>query len=561
MKNLVKYLPLFVLAISLVSNAETPDAIGYSSVKAAFNALKHDPNAKFHEDEGWTTVRQNNGNGWIFTPPWHPAYPAAFKRTVVEKDGELLVQSSTMCQGEKAACDRLTKEYERETNKIRQWYDRQPPWEKNAKEFSRDALQRSSILLHNEGIVIEDSALSLARPSFECAKATTKTEKTICGSQALTILDGEMAGWYRTLVRGDHPSAAVEQKRWIKSRNQCEITIHQENCLIDLYTRRVKELLTQHIAAYRPLGTYCINRCERYLFPAEVDDLRIRNDSVEFLLLTKSEFAKGRTAVHYSVQAYEDGRLIFKDSICSKEIKGNAEFGDPDCTPQKARSVFHSNAGTGVGRTVEWKEVIDESNWGKIVSAEMPLSILRAPADKMPAGTTITMNVPFSVPLTAEQQQREAPPYGARMFPIDCVAEKPLPPNVKERCVERFLYVNGAPKVNPTETGAGNSAYDQEGCFFDLYFEPESKSAKKVLSLRVEDGGWCFSTPSSGMKRVALFGLYEREKRVGNMLCARVEHVHSGPHGEPIGGCPTVSIGYVAVTVGQSEIRLKLPPK
>lgn len=562
MKNPIKYLSLFVLTFSPVGNAVTSAPIGYPSVQAAFNGLKRDSSADFHESQGWTTVRQKkNATTWIFVPPWHPAYPAAFKRTVAGKDGKLLIQSSSMCQGEKTVCDRLTNIYERETTQIRQRYDRQPPWEKNAQEFSHDALQRDSILVHHEGGAIEVSVAPLARPSFECTKATTGTEKTICASHALKLLDGEMAAWYRTLLRANHATVTSEQRQWTKLRNRCEVSTQPENCLLDLYTRRIKELLTQHIAAYRPLGTYCVNQCPRHPFPAEVDDLRISKDSIEYLLRTETEFAKGLTAVHYGVEVYEDGRLIFKDSVCSKEIRESVEFGDPDCTSQKARSMFHSNADTGVEHPDEAMEVIDESNWEKIVSVEMPVQILRLSADNMPAGATITMDVPFHVPLTVEQRQNEAQPYGPRMFPIECVPKKSLPPNVNEHCVERFLYVNGEPKFNPVETGAGNSAHDQEGCFFELFVAAESQGVKKILNLRVEDGGWCSPTPSSGMKRVAPFGLYEQDKRVGNLRCARVEHVHAGPHGEPIGGCPAVTIGYIAATLGQTDIRLRLPPK
>ncbi len=334
MKYPVKYLPLLVLAISTVGNAETPDAIGYPSVKAALEALKNDPRANSFEREGWTFIDENKEVSWSFAPPWHPAYPAAFKRTTVEKNGSLSIQMSMMCEGEKAVCDRVMNEAQEVNDRLRQNY------------YDLHVLGR---LPH--GAVIRPSVSmqgpAVARPSFNCAKAATKTEKTICGSRALRILDGEMAGWYRTLVRGDHPRVTAEQREWLKTRGQCETAAIPENCLLELYPRRVKELLSQHIDAYRPFGRYCINKCERQPpARAEVDDLRISHGAVEYLMVSKSEYHMHAnevgTSTNYNVEVYKDGRLRTKGVICSKQVVGDAECRDLDCTSENAQALFRT---------------------------------------------------------------------------------------------------------------------------------------------------------------------------------------------------------------------------
>lgn len=80
--------------------------------------------------------------------------------------------------------------------------------------------------------------------SFDCKKASTFVEKTICVSPFLGKLDDALADNYRQMMAsdlGDGPDnkgLKKEQRVWIAQRNKCT----REQCLIDLYRKRVDEV-------------------------------------------------------------------------------------------------------------------------------------------------------------------------------------------------------------------------------------------------------------------------------------------------------------------------------
>jgi uncharacterized protein len=61
------------------------------------------------------------------------------------------------------------------------------------------------------------------RPSFDCAKAIAATERAICGSDALALLDRNIAALYRQR-RARVPSKQsfeAEQRQWLAVRDAC----------------------------------------------------------------------------------------------------------------------------------------------------------------------------------------------------------------------------------------------------------------------------------------------------------------------------------------------------
>jgi hypothetical protein len=85
----------------------------YPSVAAALESVRSKNGVKVEIQSGWTIVHDEpNMTVWSFTPPNHPAYPTALRRTVVEQDGGFVVKSDAMCEAAKTACDRLMVEVE-----------------------------------------------------------------------------------------------------------------------------------------------------------------------------------------------------------------------------------------------------------------------------------------------------------------------------------------------------------------------------------------------------------------------------------------------------------------
>ena len=86
------------------------------------------------------------------------------------------------------------------------------------------------------------------KPSFNCSKATTEVERTICSNKrTLSNKDYEMAALYNMLYKEldekNKTALKLEQKEWLKNRDQC---INQPNirlCLAKKYGLRNKELI------------------------------------------------------------------------------------------------------------------------------------------------------------------------------------------------------------------------------------------------------------------------------------------------------------------------------
>ncbi|HET7561230.1 MAG TPA: lysozyme inhibitor LprI family protein [Rhodanobacteraceae bacterium] len=83
------------------------------------------------------------------------------------------------------------------------------------------------------------------RASFDCAKASSVVEKTICDSRALATYDRSVAAAYRgRLLRTDKPRAVIQkaQRRWLKTRDACGANAA---CLEQSMRQRVDDLMQQ----------------------------------------------------------------------------------------------------------------------------------------------------------------------------------------------------------------------------------------------------------------------------------------------------------------------------
>lgn len=76
--------------------------------------------------------------------------------------------------------------------------------------------------------------------SFDCKKAGSAVEKSICSDRELSVLDSELGRTYRALLSSTPNSASLiaEQKSWLASRNQCP----DIGCLKSAYQDRLTAL-------------------------------------------------------------------------------------------------------------------------------------------------------------------------------------------------------------------------------------------------------------------------------------------------------------------------------
>ncbi len=78
--------------------------------------------------------------------------------------------------------------------------------------------------------------------SFNCAKASTYVEKTICSDATLGKMDDALTENYNSMLATDLGDGGVslkkEQRAWIAQRNKCTT----DKCLADLYWKRVDDI-------------------------------------------------------------------------------------------------------------------------------------------------------------------------------------------------------------------------------------------------------------------------------------------------------------------------------
>src|SRR5688572_19765999 len=84
--------------------------------------------------------------------------------------------------------------------------------------------------------------------SFNCSKAGTSVEKTICASKTLSSLDEQLAKAYKSaLLVSDRPNVVKSrQKKWLRNiRDKCR----DEICLQSAYEHRLAQLAATQQAA------------------------------------------------------------------------------------------------------------------------------------------------------------------------------------------------------------------------------------------------------------------------------------------------------------------------
>lgn len=80
-------------------------------------------------------------------------------------------------------------------------------------------------------------------PSFDCAKASTFSEKAICTDTLLGKLDGALAENYKYMLASNIGDGAMNdlkasQRKWIAERNKCA----DNQCLANTYRKRIDEV-------------------------------------------------------------------------------------------------------------------------------------------------------------------------------------------------------------------------------------------------------------------------------------------------------------------------------
>ena len=125
----------FSLATSHAQSPESPASaasavsqgtpgVGFKTVAAALNDLHSRPGVAFSttKPDSWVIASEPGGMVvWSFTPATHPAHPAVVRRRiVVGQDGGARIETTGLCEAEKAPCDKLMGEFQEMNAKAQQ---------------------------------------------------------------------------------------------------------------------------------------------------------------------------------------------------------------------------------------------------------------------------------------------------------------------------------------------------------------------------------------------------------------------------------------------------------
>ncbi len=185
------------------------------------------------------------------------------------------------------------------------------------------------------------ACLLMDSPSFNCDKAYSYTEKTICSNVILSELDKKMKDEYNKLISDKNikSKAIAAQREWIKyTRNTCNTA----TCLKNEYIKRIKDLQE------RPAGVSTISFTGSYKYNSydnqdNLYNLRIRQNGDIFVFhLTANDLTVGETGNIYgesrdtiSGVAKVNGNIaVFKKDKCTLNFKLNKnkiEVTDNNC--------------------------------------------------------------------------------------------------------------------------------------------------------------------------------------------------------------------------------------
>ena len=90
-------------------------------------------------------------------------------------------------------------------------------------------------------LAVSAAAANVLAAGFDCARATTQTERTICASPRLAELDEYLARYYSAangVLKDGAACLRSDQQEWLRRRNACA----DANCLENAYVDRLAEL-------------------------------------------------------------------------------------------------------------------------------------------------------------------------------------------------------------------------------------------------------------------------------------------------------------------------------
>lgn len=95
--------------------------------------------------------------------------------------------------------------------------------------------------LENRKIKKSTDNYYIISPSYSCTSQLTKIEALICKSTNLSNLDLILSTAYKA---NTVKSKKADQRQWLKKRNMCATEKDIQTCLVKMYNKRIKSLIS-----------------------------------------------------------------------------------------------------------------------------------------------------------------------------------------------------------------------------------------------------------------------------------------------------------------------------
>jgi hypothetical protein len=108
------------VAVAQDATSKTASDREYATVAIALEALRAKSGVKISDLSGWTVIEDRSTLSlWSFTPPSHPAHPAAIHRKVIQEGNNIFVKMHVLCEAPKPACDKVVADFQSLNQQVR----------------------------------------------------------------------------------------------------------------------------------------------------------------------------------------------------------------------------------------------------------------------------------------------------------------------------------------------------------------------------------------------------------------------------------------------------------
>lgn len=145
----------------------------------------------------------------------------------------------------------------------------------------------------------DDSSTHVA-PSYDCSNSSLSSIETlICQDDELATLDNQMSTVYGqaiTKAQNEHPPILkVEQRGWIKGRNDCWKSVDKKQCITENYISRITELQAKYrlVVHSQPILYSCDNNLVKevivtYFETTPASLIAEHGDRISFMTIQRS---------------------------------------------------------------------------------------------------------------------------------------------------------------------------------------------------------------------------------------------------------------------------------